>query len=218
MQQPPAPPPKKKVSLLHLEHGQPRAHPGAPAMRRSDDSQLGSNRSIAVWAGPELGECELEGLVLLDAVLSSSLLWFFEVRRERSSRLRGEERRKKKEEKKRLVLVCSLCSISKVARGLWLNKATSLPSHAPFRAGRSMADAKSSLPKRVLRAEIGFSGQEEAHVRKIREAGRRIFCSLARSLVAALLFFQFLSLSLFALSHLQSSMSRAWDPSPGGAI
>lgn len=58
----------------YLEQRQPRAHPGAAPVRRGDDAQLGRHRGVPVRAGPELGEGDLECLVLLDAVVE---FWFW---------------------------------------------------------------------------------------------------------------------------------------------
>ena len=57
----------KKKKKPYLEQRQPRAHPGGAPVRRGDHAQLGRHGGVAVRAGPELGEGDLKGLVLLDA-------------------------------------------------------------------------------------------------------------------------------------------------------
>ena len=88
-------PREKKAPFFspYLEQRQPRAHhPGADASPSSALHQLGGYGGVAVGAGPELGERDLEGLVLLNAVVEVLIFWVFFWKRLR----RDEERKRKK--------------------------------------------------------------------------------------------------------------------------
>ena len=101
-------PKKKKEKKTHLEQGQPGADPGDPPVRRGDDAKLGGHGGVAVGAGPELGQGELEGLVLLDAVAKFFFFFWFWVGVFEDE---GEKRRRREKKSAQSGFLCSLLDI-----------------------------------------------------------------------------------------------------------
>ena len=120
-------PKKKKEKKTHLEQGQPGADPGDPPVRRGDDAKLGGHGGVAVGAGPELGQGELEGLVLLDAVAKFFFFFGFGLGCLRT-RAKREEEGKKKAPKVAFFVRCSTSTDARSNSRAFAWQFSSLPS------------------------------------------------------------------------------------------